>query len=94
MYGAPFSSVPTSMTRQTCSLLQPRRGARLAQEALARSRRFASCRARQELDRDALVELEVRRGHDHAHAAVAEHALDPELARDDRAYLEHLRQHI
>ena len=33
MYGAPFSSVPTSITRATCSLLILHGGARLADEA-------------------------------------------------------------
>jgi hypothetical protein len=33
----------------------------------------------------------VRRGRDDAHAALAEDALDPQLAGDDRAYLEHQR---
>ena len=42
MYGAPSSSVPTSMTRATCSLLMRDRGARLAQEAL-HDRRRAPC---------------------------------------------------
>ena len=33
MYGAPLSSVPTSITRATCSLLMLDGGARLADEA-------------------------------------------------------------
>jgi hypothetical protein len=33
----------------------------------------------------------VRRGRDDAHAAFTEDALDPQLARNDRAYLEHER---
>ena len=40
---------------------------------------------KQELHRHALVELEVRRLHDDAHAARTEHALDPVLTREDVA---------
>ena len=39
--------------------------------------------------RDPLVELEVHRADDDAHAAAAEHALDAELARDSRTRLQH-----
>jgi hypothetical protein len=40
-----------------------------------------------ELERDRLLELEVRRDHDHTHSALTENALDPELPRDGAARL-------
>ena len=89
MYGSPVSSVPTSMTAHVLAL-EPhaaRASRRNRSDGLGVVRELGQ----QELDRDALVELEVRRRDDHAHAALAEDALDPQLSRDDRAYLEHLR---
>ena len=66
--------------------LDARGGARLAEEARDGVRR---CRvaAAQELERDALLELHVRGHHDPAHAPLAEHLVDPVLARDDEPRL-------
>jgi hypothetical protein len=58
------------------------RGARLAQEAL-HDLGVARDLGQEELERDALVELLVDRRHHHAHAALAEHAVDPVLAGDE-----------
>ena len=87
MYGAPVSSVPTSSTRATCSLLS-----RTAARASRRKRSTDLGRARAPRGSRNLIatrcsSCEVRRRDDDAHAARAEHALDPVLAR------EHLADH-
>jgi hypothetical protein len=46
----------------------------------------------QDLERDALIELYVRRDGDHTHTARTEEVLDPVLAAEDRSDLDHLRQ--
>src|SRR5205823_2169061 len=66
--------------------LQPCGRASLAQEPLARDTVGRRDR-REHLDRDLLVEQLVVRGIDDAHAALAEDAEDPVLARDDLARL-------
>ena len=43
----------------------------------------------QHLDRDPLLEPDMRRDRDRAHPALAEDALDPQLPRDHRARFEH-----
>jgi len=45
----------------------------------------------QELERYALVQLQMGRGHDHAHPALAEHALDPELSGQNLAFVNLVR---
>ena len=57
----------------------PRAGSARRRSACSRSS------GQQELERDALVELEVPRRDDDAHAALAEHALDAVLAREHLA---------
>src|ERR1019366_3368596 len=49
-------------------------------------------RRQQEFDGDLVVEVEVTRGDDDAHAPDAEHALDAVLAREDRAFAHSRRQ--
>ena len=72
------------MTRATCSLLIF--AAARASRAKRATRLGAVERLRQqELERDALVELQVRRRHHDAHAAFAEHPLDAVLAGEDLA---------
>ena len=88
MYGAPSSSAPTSSTRATCSLFRRTRA------RASRRKRATDSGARvaaEELDRDALVELEVRRRDDDAHAARADDRVDAVFVRDDlaRRELEH-----
>ncbi len=61
---------------------QTDRDARLASKARDG---VASGPGRQELQRDALAELEVQRGDDDAHSAAADDALDAVLVRDHRA---------
>ena len=77
----PFSNVPTSETRATYSLL--------SFTAACASRMNRAHRVlieqhvlAQHLDRDALVQREVRALGDHAHAALAEDRLDAILAQE------------
>ena len=60
--------------------LEARRRARLAQEAL---HHLAARAGEEELDGHLLPQRDVRRRHDHAHAALPEHALDAVLAGED-----------
>ena len=73
------------MTRADVLAVDLRGRARLAEEALDDLVVVLRLRA-QKLERDALVELQVDGGDHHAHAADAEHALDPVLAADDLAH--------
>ena len=85
MYGAPFSSVPDVDDARDVLALDLHRRARLAREArdgLGVAERLGQ----EELERDLLVELDVVRGDDDAHAAGAEDALDAVLAREDVAF--------
>jgi hypothetical protein len=68
---------------------QPRRRARLAQEALAR-RRLGGQRRRQQLDRDGAVQRHVARQEDDAHAAAAELAVERVAAGDGGLEVEEL----
>ncbi len=79
MYGAPFSSVPTSMHARDVLALDLDRGARLAREA-GDGLGVAERLGQEELEGDLLVELDVVRRDDDAHAAHAEHPLDAVLA--------------
>src|SRR5581483_9126008 len=64
--------------------LDLRRGARLAEEPLERVAAPLQAR-REQLDRDRLIEMEVMREQDDAHAAFAEQTLDPEAAGENIA---------
>ena len=64
--------------------LQLDRRARLALEPRDRER-HAHCGRQHHLDRDALAEVDVARGHDEAHAALTEHALDAVFVREHLA---------
>ena len=64
--------------------LDARRGARLAEEARDRVRLLVGVRFAHELERDALLEVQVGRDDDPAHAAFAEQALDAVLAGEHR----------
>jgi hypothetical protein len=65
---------------------QPRAGLGLAQEPRDHAGVLGH-RLVQHLDGNALLELKVGRDRDHAHAALAEDALDAEPVADDRADL-------
>jgi hypothetical protein len=65
---------------------QPRAGLGLAQEPRDHAGVLGH-RLVQHLDRDPLLELEVGRDRDHAHAALAEDVLDAKPVADDRADL-------
>ena len=85
MKGVPSSSVAASSTRATCSLW-----IRAAARASRRKRAIESgpltTPGKRELDRDALLELQVIRGDDDSHASRSEHALDAVFADDDVAF--------
>ena len=87
MYGVPSSNVPTSWMRATCSLLS-----RTAACASRWKRSTASSSRRdlgpQDLDRDLLVQREVVRAVDEAHAATPDLLVDAVLAEQDRPALE------
>ena len=85
MYGAPDSILPTSVTFATCSLFK-RTDARASRRKRSRSASSFHRGGQYELDRDLLIELDVRRGDDDPHAAHAEHALDAVLAGEDVAF--------
>ena len=67
--------------------LQANRRARLAKKTLLESS-FASTCGSTNLSADLLLEREVRRRDDHAHAADAEHALDAVFSGDHVAYVD------
>jgi hypothetical protein len=71
---------------------QPRAGLGLAQEPRDDAG-VGGHRLVQHLDRDPLLELEVRGDRDHAHTALAEDPLDAEVVADDRADLWHAPFH-
>jgi hypothetical protein len=78
MYGAPFSSLPTSVTLATCPLLrfasETRHGFTVTQHL-----------RQQELDRDPFVEVDVMGRDDDAHAARTEDPFDAVLPREEFA---------
>ena len=82
MYGAPFSSVPTSSHARDVLALD-----RTAARASRRKRSVGVVAlgglGQEELDRHRWRSVDVVRGDDHAHAALAEDALDAVLARED-----------
>ena len=82
MNGVPSAIVPTSITRAMCSLRSLHRRLRLAQEP--RDGRLALDHLRQQdLDRDRLLQIQVARLDDAAHAADADHVVDAVLAEQD-----------
>ena len=86
MYGAPLSSWPTSMTRHDVLALELRARARLAHQPL-HDLGLPHDVLVQELERDRLIELQVRRDDDDTHSTLAERALDAKLPCDDRPWL-------
>jgi hypothetical protein len=71
MYGAPFSSVPTSETRATCS------------SESAHVLLVAQHPGQKELERHSRIELKMRRRDHDAHAADPEHFLDAVLSSEN-----------
>ena len=79
MYGEPDSQRPDVEHARDVVALQPHRRAGLAREALDEPG-LREPQREHELERDLLVELQVRRRDHDAHAAHAEDAVDPVLA--------------
>ena len=83
MYGRPSSSVPTSKTRATCSLFRLT-AARASRMKRPTTSACSSAPVRRSLSATLWSSL-VRRRDDDAHAALAEHALDAVLPREELA---------
>ncbi len=80
MYGDPLWSVPHVRHARHVLALDPYRGPRLAGKPFYCFGTVQRC-GRQELERDALAELEVSGGNHDAHASLPKHPLDSVLAR-------------
>ena len=91
MYGTPSSSAPTSHDAAHVLALEPRTRARFAHEALHDLGLIRELRI-EHLDRDLLIESDVGRDVDRAHAALSEQTLDAQLASHHGPRLEHLRR--